>query len=71
MAASLTPLNPDFSINQRLFNQHIRRLLDHGCDEVVLFGTTGEGTSFSVAERKAALQAVVDADIKPLSLIHI
>ncbi|MFK7957902.1 MAG: dihydrodipicolinate synthase family protein [Lysobacterales bacterium] len=69
MAASLTPLNSNFSIDHAQFGKHIHWLLDQGCDGVVLFGTTGEGNSFSVAERKAALQAVVDQGINPERLV--
>lgn len=62
-AASLTPQHDDLSINQERLVAHGRWLLDNGCDGIVLFGTTGEANSFTVAERMAALDAVVDAGI--------
>lgn len=63
LAASLTPLKDDKSIDNEHFAAHVRWLLANGCDGVALFGTTGEGTSFSVAERQSALEALLRADI--------
>jgi 4-hydroxy-tetrahydrodipicolinate synthase len=62
-AAALTPLRPDLSIDQPALIAHCRWLLERGCHGVALFGTTGEGTSLSVAERKASLEAVIAAGI--------
>lgn len=63
MAASLTPLNSSGAIDHPRFSEHLHWLLDSGCDATVLFGTTGEGNSFSVAERQSALEAVIDGAI--------
>src|SRR6202008_4947024 len=49
-AAGLTPLRPDLSIDQPALAAHCRWLLERGCHGVALFGSTGEGTSFSVGE---------------------
>ena len=57
--ALLTPLNADLSINLPAFAAHSRALLDSGCAGVTPFGTTGEGPSFSVAERIAALEGLI------------
>ena len=62
-AACLTPLHADLSIDTETWTQHIRWLLDNGCAGVLLFGSTGEANSFSVAERQAGLEAVLDAGI--------
>lgn len=43
-----------------------RYLLSHGCDGLNVLGTTGEATSFSVAERKALMSAYGTANL-PLS----
>jgi 4-hydroxy-tetrahydrodipicolinate synthase len=59
-AAALTPLHPDGSIDDDAFADHLRWLLGHGCDGVLVFGTTGEGFSFSVGERTRALDALLD-----------
>ena len=39
-----------------------------GCDGLVLFGSCGEGPSFSIAERLAAAEAVLRAGIAPANL---
>ncbi len=62
-AACLTPLHTDLSIDVPTWTRHIRRLLDSGCTGVLLFGSTGEANSFSVAERQAGLEEVLDAGI--------
>ena len=40
-----------------------RHLLDHGCDGLNVLGTTGEATSFSVAQRKRLMSAYRDAGL--------
>jgi 4-hydroxy-tetrahydrodipicolinate synthase len=40
-----------------------RHLLDNGCDGLNVLGTTGEATSFSVAERQGLMQAYRDAGL--------
>ena len=57
--ALLTPLDANLDINIPAFAAHARRLLAAGCTGVTPFGTTGEGPSFSVAERIAALEGLV------------
>ena len=57
--ALLTPLDADLNIDVPAFAAHARALLDAGCTGVTPFGTTGEGPSFSVAERQAALDGLI------------
>ncbi len=57
--ALLTPLDEHGDIDVPRFAAHARRLLDAGCTGVTPFGTTGEGPSFTVAERRAALEGLV------------
>jgi 4-hydroxy-tetrahydrodipicolinate synthase len=57
--ALLTPLNSDLSINIESFATHAKALLDAGCTGVTPFGTTGEGPSFTVAERIAAIDGLI------------
>ena len=44
-------------------------LLAQGCDGIALFGTTGEGPAFAVAERQAGLEALLAAGIPPDRLV--
>ena len=57
--ALLTPLTESLDVNIPKFAAHCRALLDAGCTGVTPFGTTGEGPSFSVAERKAAIDGLI------------
>lgn len=68
-AAMLTPLGDDGLPDHGGMTALAKWLCDNGCDGVVLFGTTGEGCSFSVAERQAALQAVLSGGLDPKSVI--
>lgn len=57
--ALLTPLTEDLGVDQPRFTSHSRALLAAGCGGVTPFGTTGEGPSFSLAERRGAVDALV------------
>jgi 4-hydroxy-tetrahydrodipicolinate synthase len=48
---------------------HIQRMLEAGCDGVTLFGTTGEGLSFSMAERRGLLEAVLASGVRPDQIV--
>ncbi len=61
--AAVTPVNERGDCDLPRLAGHVRRVLDAGCDGVVLFGTTGEGASFTVAERLAALDGALAAGI--------
>ena len=65
IAAAATPAAPDGSCLGALHLRHLRDLLDRGCDAVALFGTTGEGPAFTVAERRAGLERVLHAGVAP------
>ncbi|MDH3593806.1 MAG: dihydrodipicolinate synthase family protein [Rhodospirillales bacterium] len=62
-APALTALDEDLAPDAGRTVAHVRRLLDEGCHGVALFGTTGEATSFSVDERKAVLEATLEAGV--------
>lgn len=68
-AASLTPLHSDLRCHDEALAKHCLQLIERGCKGVVLFGTTGEGPSFSVAERKQALQQVIARGLDPKKII--
>jgi hypothetical protein len=57
--AMLTPLAADLAIDADRFALHARTLLAAGCGGMTPFGTTGEGPSFSVDERRAPVDALV------------
>jgi 4-hydroxy-tetrahydrodipicolinate synthase len=61
--ASATPLASDGSVDSAKLAGHAKQLFSKGVDGVVLFGTTGEGTSFNVTERVATIEAVLKAGI--------
>ena len=64
LPAMTTPFKPGtFEVDTKLLAAHAEWLLAHGCDGVVLFGTTGEAASLSVAERKATLESLLEAGI--------
>ena len=58
--ALLTPLHADLSIDHARFAAHSLALLANGCNGVTPFGTTGEGPSFSMAERMEAVEQLVE-----------
>jgi 4-hydroxy-tetrahydrodipicolinate synthase len=67
-AAAATPVAPDGSIDHAALAHHAKRLIQRGCDGLVLFGTSGEGPSFSIAQRLDASQAVLRAGIPAAKL---
>lgn len=64
-AALVTPVDAEGNVQAGKFAEHGRWVLRHGCDGVVVFGTTGESASFSPAARSAALDAFVGAGVPP------
>lgn len=69
IAPNLTPFRDDLSVDTDRYVEHARSLLADGCVGLAPFGTTGEALSVGVAERKDALQALVDGGIDPKCLI--
>lgn len=57
IAAITTPLQADGGIDTDRFLARARRLLANGCDGLNILGTTGEATSFPVAERERLMRA--------------
>lgn len=56
----LTPLDVQLNIDHERLAAHAQDLLAAGCGGVTLFGTTGEGPSFSVQERQQALAQLIE-----------
>ena len=67
-AAATTPVDAAGAIDHAALTRHAQRLLRWGCDGLVLFGSCGEGPSFSIAERLAATEAVLRAGVAPAHL---
>jgi 4-hydroxy-tetrahydrodipicolinate synthase len=60
-AAAVTPLNAKFALDLESVPVLLKFLAGRGCHGAVLFGTTGEGPSFSPAEREALMRAACEA----------
>jgi len=60
-AASLTPLNADQSLDLASVPALLEFLAGRGCDGALIFGTTGEGPSFSPRERETVMRAAAEA----------
>ncbi|MDB5578592.1 MAG: 4-hydroxy-tetrahydrodipicolinate synthase [Bradyrhizobium sp.] len=58
VAAISTPVNESGQPDLERLLVHARYLLDNGCDGLNLLGTTGEATSFDLAQRRSVMQAV-------------
>lgn len=69
IAAACTPLSEDGHPDADRLARHAEHLLASGCHFVLLFGTTGEGLSFSVDERIDALDGVLDAGVDSSRLL--
>jgi len=67
--ATLTPLTADGGVDHARLAAHVRRLFTQGVEGVAPFGTTGEGQSFSVAERMAALDALLAAGVPAARMV--
>ncbi len=68
-AATLTPLKPDLSCDCGELARHCQDLLRRGVQGITLFGTTGEGPSFSVKERVEVLNELIAKGLSPEDFI--
>lgn len=57
--AMLTPLDAQLNIDHAKLAEHALSLIQAGCGGVTIFGTTGEGPSFSLRERKEAVEKMI------------
>ncbi len=69
LAPALTAVTDDFLIDEERTLAHFRWLLENGCDGSLVFGTTSEANSFSVAERKRFLERVISVGINEKQLL--
>ena len=61
VAAVVTPLNAQDEPDLEGLQKHIRALASEGCHGILLLGTTGEGPSMGIHERRAVLEAGLSA----------
>lgn len=61
LTAMVTPFGPDGSLDTDTAARLATRLVDAGCDGLVISGTTGESPTTTDAEKTALLAAVLDA----------
>ena len=61
LTAMATPFKPDGSLDTDAAARLATRLVDSGCDGLVISGTTGESPTTTDAEKSALLRAVVEA----------
>jgi 4-hydroxy-tetrahydrodipicolinate synthase len=67
--ATLSPLDTRGAFDAARLANHAQRLFAAGVDGIAPFGTTGEGQSFSVAERRSGLDALIAAGIAPQRIL--
>ncbi|MDB5613527.1 MAG: dihydrodipicolinate synthase family protein [Devosia sp.] len=67
--ASATPILADGTPDHATFAIHAKALIDEGCDGIALLGTTGEANSFSIAQRQALLEKLIDSGVDPQRLL--
>jgi 4-hydroxy-tetrahydrodipicolinate synthase len=67
--ATLSPLDTRGAFDATRLATHAQRLFAAGVDGIAPFGTTGEGQSFSVAERRSGLDALIAAGIAPQRIL--
>lgn len=68
-AAALTPMDSTYRCNSKRLARHCQDLIDRGCQGIALFGTTGEGPSFSAAEKIEILKEVIEFGLDPQKII--
>ena len=61
LTAMVTPFTPDGAVDTDAAARLATRLVDDGCDGLVISGTTGESPTTSDAEKSALLRSVLDA----------
>lgn len=66
---TLMPVDDELRPDVAKLVRHVRWLFEEGCHGIVLFGTTGEANSFTVAERQRVLDGILEAGIGPERLI--
>ncbi|MGW6568958.1 dihydrodipicolinate synthase family protein [Streptomyces sp. NPDC054975] len=61
MVATTLPLRADLSVDYDAYAEHVRRLIDNGCDGVVPNGSLGEYQTLTDEERARVVRTAVEA----------
>ncbi|MFD9594131.1 dihydrodipicolinate synthase family protein [Kitasatospora sp. NPDC086009] len=61
MVATTIPLRPDHSVDYDAYAEHVRWLIDSGCDGVVPNGSLGEYQTLTAEERAKVVEVAVEA----------
>jgi len=69
ICAAVTPVTPEYRIDVPALARHCNAVLDEGCSYVSVFGTTGEGVSFSATEKVQAMQTLVGPGVPAARLV--
>jgi 4-hydroxy-tetrahydrodipicolinate synthase len=67
--ATVTPIDADGAVDDGALSEHLGWMMAGGIDGIALFGTCGEGPSFSAAARLAATERLLRAGFDPGRLI--
>ena len=68
-ATLLTPFQEDFSIDIPRLTELALSVLDSGCNNITIFGTTGEGPSLSESEKNHTHRALLAAGVSPEQIV--
>ena len=67
--AVITPLKNNLSINSDLHLRHCQSLMQKGLDGLVIFGTNGEASSFSVTQKIKSIEFLLENRIDASNLL--
>ena len=69
IAPILTPFDNNLKLDQKMYNDLAKDLMENGCSGLAPFGTTGEALSVGNKERMLAIEGLVKSGIDPKTLI--
>ena len=69
IAPILTPFDNNLKLDQKMYNDLAKDLMENGCSGLAPFGTTGEALSVGNKERMLAIEGLVESGVDPKTLI--
>ena len=69
IAASMSVLNPDLSLNVEKTIEHAEKLIDQGCHGTAIFGSTGQAQLLPISEKIKLLNKLSNSKYKDKHLI--